>query len=84
MSRPKRRPAAPIGKIRDGDIIRLDADAGTLEALVGAEEWDARDLVTADLSGNEFGVGRELFASFRALAAPAEEGAGMIAFGGSG
>jgi phosphogluconate dehydratase len=81
---PEAKAGGAIAKIRDGDIIRLDATAGTLEALVGAEEWDARDLVTADLSGNEFGVGRELFASFRALAAPAEEGAGMIAFGGSG
>jgi len=80
---PEAKAGGAIAKIRDGDIIRLDATAGTLEALVGAEEWEARDPATADLGRNEFGVGRELFAAFRALAAPAEEGAGVIAFGGN-
>ena len=80
---PEAKGGGAIGKIRDGDLIRLDASAGTLEALVAADEWDARDVAAADLSANEFGTGRELFASFRALAAPAEQGAGVIAFGGN-
>ena len=33
----------PLGKVRDGDVIRLDAVAGTLDALVDAAEWAARD-----------------------------------------
>ena len=38
-SAPRCSPAAPLGKVRDGDLIRLDAVAGTLEALVDAAEW---------------------------------------------
>ncbi len=69
----------PIGLIREGDIIRLDAVAGTLEALVPAAEWASRTPVTADLSANEFGLGRELFAPFRRLAMTADLGAGIFA-----
>src|ERR1044071_7603764 len=58
----------PIGRIRTGDIIRLDAAHGTIEVLVNAAEFAARPQATADLSGNEFGMGRELFAPFRAIA----------------
>ena len=39
MSRRKRPMAAPIAQIRDGDIIRVDAHAGTLTLLVRAAEW---------------------------------------------
>ena len=67
-----------LGKVRNGDIIRLDADAGTLEALVSAEEWAQRVPSTADLSRNQFGMGRELFQSARAVALTAEEGAGTF------
>lgn len=65
----------PLGKVRNGDIIRLDADAGVVEAKVDAAEWAARTVDTADLSANEHGMGRELFATFRAAATGAEEGA---------
>jgi phosphogluconate dehydratase len=68
----------PISLIRDGDVIRLDAVAGTLEALVPAAEWAARTPVVADLTANEFGLGRELFAPFRRLAATADLGAGIL------
>ncbi len=80
---PEAKAGGAIGRVRDGDMIRLDAAAGTLEVLVAADEWAARDPAAADLSGNEFGTGRELFGAFRALAAPAEKGAGTIAFGGN-
>jgi len=69
-----------LDKVRDGDLIRLDAEAGTLEALVDAAEWAARLPATADLSGNESGMGRELFASARAMVSTAETGA--VIFGG--
>ncbi len=65
----------PIAKLRDGDRVRLDAEAGTLEALVDPGEWGAREAVRADLSRNAHGFGRELFTGFRRLAASAEEGA---------
>ncbi len=72
----------PIAKIRDGDMIRLDATAGRLDVLVEASEWEARTSAPADLSQYELGVGRELFAAFRRTGGPAEAGA-MVAFGGS-
>jgi phosphogluconate dehydratase len=65
----------PLGRVRTGDVIRLDADAGLLEAKVDAAEWQSRDVATADLSANEHGYGRELFTGFRHLATGAEEGA---------
>lgn len=68
----------PIGRIRTGDMIRLDATHGTIVVLVDAAEFAARPQATADLSGNEFGMGRELFASFRAIAGPADHGASVL------
>ena len=65
----------PLGLVRDGDIIRLDAFTGVLEALVPADVWHARALVTADLSPNHVGMGRELFSMFRSTVSAAEEGA---------
>ena len=65
----------PLGLVRDGDIIRLDAGAGTLEALVPPEVWAARSLATADLSPGHIGMGRELFAMFRSTISEAEKGA---------
>jgi len=69
----------PLGKVRDGDILRVDATSGVLEAKVPAEEWAQRRQATADLSDNAFGMGRELFAPFRQVAAPAESGGGVLA-----
>ena len=67
----------PIGRIRDGDLIRLDSHAGVLEARVSEEEWNRREAASADLSANAFGMGRELFGLLRAHAAPAEQGGGV-------
>ncbi|MGA7538666.1 MAG: phosphogluconate dehydratase [Steroidobacteraceae bacterium] len=67
----------PLGKVRDGDIIRLDSLKGTLEALVPQESWETRPIATADLSANGHGMGRELFRAFRIHAAAAEEGGGI-------
>jgi phosphogluconate dehydratase len=66
----------PIGKLRDGDMVRLDAVAGRLEVL--APDFGARDGAAADLSGNAFGNGRELFEVFRRMAGPATAGAAVI------
>ncbi|MGQ3139795.1 MAG: phosphogluconate dehydratase [Sphingopyxis solisilvae] len=67
-----------LARVRDGDLIRLDAEAGTLTALVDAAEWAARPLATADLSANESGTGRELFAPARTCVGSAEEGAMIV------
>jgi phosphogluconate dehydratase len=68
----------PISRIQEGDMIRLDAVAGTLEVLVDAAEFASRIPATADLSDNEFGMGRELFAPFRRNSGPADEGASVL------
>jgi phosphogluconate dehydratase len=70
----------PIARLRDGDLIRLDAEAGTLEVLVEAREFALRHAAASDLSGNEFGFGRELFAGLRRMAGRADHGASV--FGG--
>ena len=67
-----------IAKIRDGDVIRIDADKGRLEILVDAKEFAARVPATADLSHNEQGTGRELFQAFRNLAGRADQGASIF------
>jgi phosphogluconate dehydratase len=70
--------AGPIGKLRDGDVILIDADAGIMEAQVDMTEWAARPQAQIDLSGNRHGVGRELFAVMRAHACSAEEGGSAL------
>jgi phosphogluconate dehydratase len=75
---PEATDGGPIGRLRDGDLIRLDAAAGTLEAFVDEAEWRERDLATADLSANENGTGRELFSAFRANVSPANAGASVV------
>ncbi len=72
----------PIARLRDGDIIRLDAVAGTLDVLMDAGEFELRQPADCDLSANAVGFGRELFAGFRQIAARADEGA--VAFGNAG
>ncbi len=63
-----------LAKVRDGDVIVLDANAGVLEARVPEAEWAAREHEQVDLSANHQGFGRELFEVFRANAASAEAG----------
>jgi phosphogluconate dehydratase len=75
---PEASDCGPISLIRDGDIIRLDAISGTLEVLVSAAELAKREPARADLSGNEWGMGRELFAPFRRNAGPADQGASVL------
>jgi phosphogluconate dehydratase len=65
----------PIGKVRDGDVIRVCAETGQLEALVDANEWAARDQAEAPRAAD--GTGRELFAMMR-QADEAEKGASAM------
>jgi phosphogluconate dehydratase len=67
-----------IAKICDGDIIRIDATKGTLEILCDATEFASRPLATHDMTVNEQGTGRELFAAFRKLAGRADQGASIF------
>jgi phosphogluconate dehydratase len=73
---PEAADGGPIAKLRDGDLVRVDAVAGTLEVLEA--DFDARPVVTADLSHNAHGLGREMFKVFRENAGTATEGAATI------
>ena len=67
-----------LARVQDGDIIRVDAVAGTLQALVDADIWAARTSATLEPSQalvNGHDLGRELFAGMRRNVLSAEEGA---------
>jgi phosphogluconate dehydratase len=66
----------PIAKLRDGDVVRVDAVAGTLDVL--GVDLGTREAVQIDLSANGIGMGRELFEVFRQNAGNATEGASTI------
>jgi len=66
----------PLARLRDGDLIRLDAVAGTLTVL--AADFDSRVPVEADLSANAAGIGRELFEAFRRTVGTSETGASVV------
>jgi len=68
----------PISKIRDGDMIRLDANEGTLTFLGDEKEFFSRTPATEDLRSQHFGMGRELFAGFRSLVGVADRGASVF------
>jgi phosphogluconate dehydratase len=71
----------PIARIRDGDILRLDADAGRLEIKVDPAEFAAREparMPAEKARANSFGFGRELFGGFRERVGSAEHGASAI------
>ncbi len=75
---PEAAAGGPLAKVRDGDLIRLDALAGTLQVRVSDAEWQARSLAQmpeAQRAANGQGLGRELFANLRRHALRAEEGA---------
>ena len=76
---PEAADGGPIAKVRDGDLLRLDAEVGTLEYLGDAEEFLARPAATEDLTDQHYGMGRELFAGFRQLVGTADRGASVFA-----
>ena len=65
----------PLARVRDGDVIRLDSYAGVLDIKVDEATLRQRPVAKPDLAHNNSGVGRELFATFRAVAGDAEAGA---------
>ncbi len=75
---PEAAAGGPLARLRDGDLIRLDAVAGTLQVLLPEAEWQARqtDLMPAELrAANAVGMGRALFTGMRRSALTAEAGA---------
>jgi phosphogluconate dehydratase len=75
---PEAATGGPLAKLRDGDVVRLDAVQGTLRALVPQDQWAAREAARMPeelKTANGLGLGRELFAGMRRNALAAEEGA---------
>jgi len=64
-----------LAKLRDGDLIRIDAEAGTMDVMLDQAQWQAREAQPLDLAGNQSGMGRELFGLMRNRVGPAERGA---------
>lgn len=75
---PEASAGGPIAKIRDGDIIRLNATVGMVNVLVDEDEWAEREvaeLPDSKRQNNSHGMGRELFGGMRRNVLSAEEGA---------
>jgi phosphogluconate dehydratase len=75
---PEAAAGGPLARVHDGDIIRLDAVVGTLQALVPEDEWAQRKTAAMPdelRAANHTGMGRELFAGLRRNASVAEQGA---------
>jgi len=70
---PEAADGGPLARVRDGDLIRLDAHAGRLELLMDEREFNSRAPAVAKPAG--FGYGRELFGWMRRVAGPADAGA---------
>ena len=75
---PEAADGGPLAKLREGDPVRIDAEAGTLDVLVDAAEWAGREAVLPDLAGNRAGMGRELFGLMRGNVGSAEQGASPL------
>ena len=66
----------PIARLKDGDIVRVCAQSGVIQALVDADEWNARDMPAPPPP--PYDTGRELFALFRQHSDLAEQGASAM------
>jgi phosphogluconate dehydratase len=73
---PEAAAGGPLARLQDGDLVRLDAEAGTLDCLTPG--FDTRPAATPDLSANAHGLGRDLFTAFRQHVGPAETGAAVV------
>jgi phosphogluconate dehydratase len=75
---PEAAAGGPLARVRDGDVVRVDALTGELKVLVAEAEWAARPVETMPAglrASNAVGMGRELFTGMRRHALTAEEGA---------
>jgi len=70
---PEAAEGGPLAQLRDGDVVRIDANEGVLD-VVSPADWRERAPAQLDLLSNTRGVGRELFSLFRHNACSAERG----------
>ena len=73
---PEAAAGGPLARLQDGDVVRVDAVAGTI-SVIGVD-LDARPVATPDLSANRSGIGRELFEAFRRNVGAATDGAAVV------
>jgi phosphogluconate dehydratase len=73
---PEAQTGGPLARVQDGDMIRLDATTGQLDILVAPDIFAARTPAPPVPAGEN--TGRELFAPFRALVGPADQGASIF------
>lgn len=69
--------AGYIAKIKDGDMVEIDANTGALNV----QDVNLSERIAEYLPANNNGVGRELFSMFRSQVTPADEGAISIGWG---
>jgi phosphogluconate dehydratase len=67
-----------IGKIRDGDLISIDARSGALHVHVSEAELAARPSSICTESGHQTGLGREYFQLFRDHVSGTETGCSIL------
>ena len=70
----------PLARVRDGDVICVDCEAGRLEMKLDPCEFDRREPTPFRPNEGQMGLGREMFAAFRAGAAQTETGASLFDF----
>lgn len=75
---PEARDGGPLARVRDGDLICIDADNGSLSIVVNAAEFAQREPAKPDLSRYHNGYGRELFGWMRRATSTPEEGASFF------
>jgi phosphogluconate dehydratase len=68
----------PLARVRDGDMMVVDAEAGVLMVELSDAELAARPLAILEGDDNEHGAGRELFSLFRRSVGHADEGASVF------
>jgi phosphogluconate dehydratase len=68
----------PLARLVDGDLLRIDAGAGTLEVLLAPETLASRPVVNRSSNESASGTGRELFGLMRRAVGPAERGASFL------
>jgi phosphogluconate dehydratase len=69
-----------LARIRDGDVVTLDAERGLLEVELPADRLARRESAEPPDNGSH-GTGRELFATLRGAVSSPEEGATSFPIG---
>lgn len=75
---PEAADGGPISKIRNGDIISLDATNSSISVKIDEGEFDKRKPAECDLTHKQYGIGRQLFTNFRNSVGGAADGASAI------